>query len=101
MKRKGPFVVYGLVGVALMIALIAAPGVWATTGQSDNAQTVPTRTPVPPPVQVTEPPEEENTPVPPTNTPAPPASTTVPPALATTQPRATATPTAVPVTTRS
>jgi len=55
MKQKGYLAIYAAVGTALLIALIAAPGVWATPGQSAHAQTVPTRTPVPPPVQTTDP----------------------------------------------
>jgi hypothetical protein len=77
MKRKGYLVVYGAVGAALLLALIAAPGVWATPGQSGHAQTVPTRTPVPPPIVVTDPPGA-NTPIPPApNTPQP-GTTAVP-----------------------
>ena len=77
MKRNGYLAVYGAVGAVLLIALIAAPGVWATPGQSDHAQTVPTRTPVPPPIEVTDPPRT-NTPIPPAlNTPQP-GTTAVP-----------------------
>ena len=86
MKQKGTPFVYGAVGAALFIALIAAPGVWATPGQSNHAQTVPTRTPVPPPIEVTEP---------------PPADTPVPPVLDTPRPGTAAIPTVAPRVTRT
>jgi len=75
MKQKGYLAIYAAVATALLIALIAAPGVWATPGQSAHAQTVPTRTPVPPPVEKTDPPPAPATPQP---------SATVPPALSAT-----------------
>ncbi len=85
MKQKGHLAVYGAVGAALLIVLIAAPGVWATTGQSNHAQTVPTRTPVPAPIEPTD---------------RPPADTPVPAASVSPQPGTTAVPTVVPRVTR-
>lgn len=56
-----------------MIALLAAPGVWATPGQDPVNQTVPTKTPIPQPV----------TPEPQPATPEPPPATADPGATAT------------------
>jgi len=81
MKQKGYLAIYAALGTALLIALIAAPGVWATPGQSAHAQTVPTRTPVPPTVQVTDP--APATPLP--------GATALPTVSATVAPRMTAT----------
>lgn len=71
-----------------MIALLAAPGVWATPGQSSVNQTIPTRTPVPQP----------DTPQPEPATPEPQPATAVPGATATISPtpvEATGTPTVI------
>jgi uncharacterized repeat protein (TIGR01451 family) len=88
MNRNWRMAFYVAAGAALLIALLAAPGAWATPGQSPANQTVPTKTPVSQPA----------TPVPPTD--APPA-TQEPPA-ATVQPGATASPTApLPAATRT
>ena len=84
MKQKGYLAVYAAVGTALLIALIAAPGVWATPGQSAHAQTVPTRTPVPPPIEVTDPPPAPVTPQP--------GATALPTVAATVAPGATVAP---------
>jgi uncharacterized repeat protein (TIGR01451 family) len=76
--QRARLALYGLVGVALLAASIAAPGAWATSSQTNLAQTVPTRTPKPGPVDPTQPPPED-TAAPPPNTPQP-VTTPVPPA---------------------
>lgn len=47
MRHKLRLALYGAIGAALLIAVVAAPGAWATPGQSDLSRTVPTRTPTP------------------------------------------------------
>ena len=86
MGRNWRTAFYVAAGAALIIALLAAPGVWATPGQNVVNQTVPTITPSPAPV-TPEPPTSE----PPSATPEPPPATpesggqptVVPPATAT------------------
>ncbi len=70
MKRTWRFLAYGAIGAVLLLAALAAPAAWATPGQSEWLQTIPTRTPTPLPISPTEPPA--NTAVPPTG--APPTS---------------------------
>lgn len=74
MRRNWRTAVYAAAGAALMIALLAAPGVWATPGQNLNNQTIPTRTPT----------AQPNTPQP--NTPQPQPATPDPGATATVAP---------------
>lgn len=83
MNRNWRTALYAAAGAALMIALLAAPGVWATSGQDRVNQTVPTSTPSVVP----------NTPEP--ATPVPPPAPTDPGA----QPTATTDPAAQPVAT--
>jgi len=96
MRRRLRIAIYVLAGAAFLGALLVGPVAWATPGQSHDNQTVPTRTPKPPP-QTPKPPEPT---VPsggtgPGDTPAPPVATAPPGATAapgeTPQPTATAT----------
>ncbi len=82
MNRNWRLVAYALAGAALLTAAIAAPAAWATPGQTVLAQTIPTRTPVPPPVQPTEPPPPDTPAAPPAAAPtsgSPAAAQTVAP----------------------
>ena len=81
MSRKLRNALYAAAAAALLIAFLAAPGVWATPGQNQSQQTVPTRTPTPAPATPTEPPPNTVQP-PPGNTPDPGAATPVPPTAA-------------------
>jgi uncharacterized repeat protein (TIGR01451 family) len=94
MNRNWRTAFYAAAGAALIIALLAAPGVWATPGQSPTNQTVPTKTPV---VVPSTPEPQPATPVPPPATPDPGAQPT---AAATTAATATAA-TRVPAATRA
>jgi large repetitive protein len=84
MNRNWRTAFYAAAGAALIIALLAAPGVWATPGQNFVNQTVPTMTPSPIPV-TPEPPSPEAPPA----TPAPPPATSDPGGQATVAPTAT------------
>lgn len=68
MKRSWRFAIYGVIGAGILLAALAAPAAWATPGQDESFQSVPTRTPTPPVLPPTEPPPD--TPVPPTSSPA-------------------------------
>ncbi len=46
MKRNLRFLIYTIIGLALLGVTLAVPAAWATPDQSRPAQTVPTRTPV-------------------------------------------------------
>ncbi|MGE5603840.1 MAG: hypothetical protein ACM30E_12375 [Nitrososphaerales archaeon] len=59
MNRNLRLVAYGVVCAALLLAALAAPAAWATPEQNRVNQTIPTKTPEPPPVQPTEPPANE------------------------------------------
>lgn len=85
MKKRARLAVYGVVGAVLLIAVVAAPSVWATPGQSGHAQTVPTRTATAGPIAPTDPPPA-STPVPTSPATVQPGTTVVPP---TSQPAAT------------
>jgi uncharacterized repeat protein (TIGR01451 family) len=81
MHFKSGLLAYLVVGVALLIAALAAPAAWATPGQSFAAQTIPTRTPAPAPAQPTAPPPSG-----PTDTLAPPQGAVTPAATSPVQP---------------
>jgi uncharacterized repeat protein (TIGR01451 family) len=49
MERSKKWIVYGLIIVALAGVALSGPAVWATPGQSPENQTVPKKTPEPPP----------------------------------------------------
>jgi hypothetical protein len=71
MRDRGPIFLL-LLGAALMLLTLSAPGVWATPSQSPLRQTVPTFTPVgqePPPTATPQPPTSTPVPQPPTPTP--------------------------------
>lgn len=86
MKRNWQTALYVATGAALLIVLLAAPGVWATPGQNTVNQTIPTRTPTAAPV----------TPEPPTPVPSSPEPPTASPPTADTGAPAVLTPTATP-----
>jgi uncharacterized repeat protein (TIGR01451 family) len=83
MERKWRLMIYGVLGATLVLAALAAPAAWNTSGQAAFAQTVPTRTPTDDPNPPTEPPppptEPPATPQPVPATPPPAASPTVAP----------------------
>lgn len=84
MRRTLRTILYGAAGAVLLIAMLAAPGAWATPGQSGLSLTVPTRTPTPGLNPPTAPPPVV-TAIPPTAGPgaSPTAPIIVPPASAT------------------
>jgi uncharacterized repeat protein (TIGR01451 family) len=90
MNRNWRTALYAAAGAALIIALLAAPGVWATSGQTTQNQTIPTPTPSPAPV----------TPEPPAS-PEPPPPTTAPVDQPTAQPGATSAPSPTAAATRT
>ena len=68
-------VLWAVVLGILMVALAAGPDLWAAPGQSPARQTVPTRTPQPPPTEPPPPPTEPPPP-PPADQPTPVPSAT-------------------------
>lgn len=54
MNRYWRFVAYAVAGAMILIAALAAPAAWDAPGRNVYAQTIPTRTPKPSPVQPTE-----------------------------------------------
>jgi uncharacterized repeat protein (TIGR01451 family) len=97
MNRNWRTPICAAAGAALIIALLAAPGVWATPGQNTVNQTIPTRTPTAAPATPEPPTPEPPTAQPPPPTPDPGAPATVAPTAPVPAPTRTAVPAASPL----